>query len=254
MNILIGTPIHSKGAYVIEKFLKNQKQIQINNPSSELIFATSEASYVDELRIKLNDWNIKGKVLFYKNTKPAYAKKRIWDIVAGREAIRNYFLKETSAESLLFLDADMIYDPAIIRILENYLRNKYDVVFSGYPLRDFGLSLSATGCVAFSRDILTKLTFKVYEFKNGDSITADEILDYDLFRLGARVTKGYFLDIDHYIDKFNVKSIRPQRVGFAQKLSHNLFIRYCLIRFSLIFHRNLPLRMKICINKIIHKT
>jgi hypothetical protein len=243
MNIIIGTPIHPKGAFALEHFLRNQQEIQVSYPTSELIFATSVATYAEELQKLLNKWNLNGKVLIYTNDKPEWAKSRIWDIAAGREAIRKHVLSNCQARAVVFLDADMTYDPDVIQILEKSL-TKSDVIFSGYPRREFGITLSGFGCVIFSRNILKKLIFRCCEFKNGDFLSEDEILDFDLFRLGSHITKGIFVSIKHYVNSKESYEIHPQKAGFYKLFSHNLFIRYCLIQTSLIAHCNIPLRIK----------
>jgi len=49
VNVVVGAPIYRAGAYILDKSLANQKEIQKNYPSSELVFATSEPDFVKEL-------------------------------------------------------------------------------------------------------------------------------------------------------------------------------------------------------------
>jgi len=93
------------------------------------------------------------------------------------------------------------------------------------------------------------LTFRCREFKNGDVLSEDELLDFDLFRLGCRIKKGIFVAIQHYKNSIESNEIHPQKVRGFKSLSHNLFIRYCLIGTSLIVHCNIPLRMKFGLNR-----
>jgi len=59
VNVVIGTPIYRQGAYVLDKFLYNQKQIQQSYPLSELILATSEYDFIKELESLVSFWKLK---------------------------------------------------------------------------------------------------------------------------------------------------------------------------------------------------
>ena len=123
VNVVIGTPICREKAYVVDKFLSNQKQIQQSYPLSELILATSEHDFIKELESLVSFWKLRGTVLFYEIVKPDHAWSNIWNIACGREAIREYALSQTEAIHLLFLDADMTFGPSVIR----QWRTKYRV-------------------------------------------------------------------------------------------------------------------------------
>ena len=80
MKILIGTPVHREGAYALEKYLANQKQIQQNSPDCDLVFSTDDIGYVDELKKLLHQWKLRGTVITHKVEKPDYAKSRLWNM------------------------------------------------------------------------------------------------------------------------------------------------------------------------------
>ena len=92
MDVVIGTPIYSEGAFLIDKFLSNQKQIQSRYPSrypsSELILATDECDFASGLENLVNFWKLRGIVVRYEIIKPNHAHSTIWTIACGREAIR----------------------------------------------------------------------------------------------------------------------------------------------------------------------
>ena len=119
----------------MDKFLANQKEIQQRYLSSELVLATVENDFADELEMLLSSWGIRGKVLRYETIKPDYARSRLWNAACGREAIRQYTLSQTETNYLLWFDADMTYDASVIDILLNEIQG-YDVVYSGYAPRD----------------------------------------------------------------------------------------------------------------------
>jgi hypothetical protein len=243
MNILIGTLIYRRGAYVLDKYLDNQWKIQQLSPRSELVLATAEEDYKPELESVIKSRGIRGQVLHYTVTKPSYARSSNWNIACGREAIRHYMLSQSIAEGLLFLDADMTYDSALIEILEREIKN-IQVVFSGAPRKDFGTGLSGAGCLLLKRGILEKLKFRCYEFKNGEVVYEDNVLEMDLFSIGARVRKGFFLSLSHYLNQTEVKHLAPRKVGVLRSLANHNLIRYCLIKLSILSHRNIPEKLK----------
>ncbi|MBM3156392.1 MAG: glycosyltransferase family 2 protein [Chloroflexi bacterium] len=247
MDVVIGTPVYRQGAHIIEKFLANQQQIQHNYPSSELVFATSEHDFVDELQHFLVSWKLRGTVVSYEVEKPSYASSKIWNIVGGREAIRNYVLTQTDAGYLLFLDSDMVIDASVINIMERKIQN-YDAVFSGYPLRTYGIGLAGCGCVMLARSILERLRFRCYEFRNGEIIFEDNMLEMDLFRSGGRIKKGFFVPITHYVNPTEGKHIEPQRLGLWRRIANNSFIRYMLIKTSISVHYNIPWHLKVLLS------
>ena len=249
MNVVIGTPIYRDGAYVIDKFLSNQKQIQQSYPSSELILATCERDFINELKSLVSSWKLRGTVLLHEVVKPDYARSNIWNIACGREAIREYVLSQTQARYLLFLDADMTFEPSVIKIMEKEIQG-YDVVFNGYPLQHYGIGLAGAGCLMLTLDVLEKVKFRCYEFKNGEVMFEDNLLEMDLFRLGSRIKRGFFISINHYRSATEAVHITPQPVGILQNITHCTFARYGLISASIILQRNIPWKLKHLLSKL----
>lgn len=250
INVVVGTPIYRRGAYIIDKFLSNQKEIQQNYPSSELILATCEWDFIEELASLLNLWQLRGRVLSYKIVKPDFARSRVWNIAAGRAAIQKYMLSQGTTEYLLFLDADMTFDSSVIKIMEREIQG-YDVVFSGTPLRYCGIGLAGWGFMMLTKGMLEKLQFRFYEFKNGEVIPGDQVLELDLFQLGSRVKKGFFVATSHYQSENEVKYIIPQPVGVLRRIANSLLVRYVLIKVSIIAQYNLPWKLKILLNRFL---
>jgi hypothetical protein len=239
MKILVGTPIHRNGAIVLEYFLSNQQQIQQNEPGCDLVFSTDDPGYVDELKNLIRQWRIRANVILSKVNKPAYARDRIWNIASSRESIRLYFINNPDAEKLLFIDADMTCDPNVIRIMEKEIID-HDAVFSGYRFRNGRIGLAGTGCLFLKRKALEKIRFRCYEFKNGQVINEDNVMEMDLFRKGCLIKKGFFLSIDHYSSAVEAKHINPGKVGFFRKITTGAFIRYCFFSLSVAIHYNIP--------------
>ena len=249
MNVVIGTIVHRQGAYVLDKFLANQQQIQRDYPSSEIILATNERDFIEELEGLLGARGLRGEGVFYETTKPQYASSRLWNICCGREAIRNHVLYGTDARYLLFLDADMTFDPSVVTIMEREIQG-HDAVFSGYHLHRYGIGLAGCGCVMLTRDILEKLRFRCYEFKSDEVIFEDNVLEMDLFRSGGRIKKGFFIHITHYENSTEGKHIEPQRLGPWRKITNNNFIRYMLIKMSIAARYNIPWHLKVLLSEL----
>jgi len=249
VNVVIGTPIYRQGAYVLDKFLSNQKSIQQSYPSSELVLATCEYDFIKELESLVSFWKLRGTVLPYEVVKPDYAHSNIWNIACGREAIRNYTLFQTEASYLLFLDADMTFEPSVIRIMENEIQG-YDVVFSGYPLQRYGIGLAGAGCMMLTRNTLDKIRFRCYEFKNGEVIFEDSVVEMDLFRLRSRIKKGFFVSVDHYASATDAIRITAQPVGLLRRIANCAFARYALIRASIMLKYNIPWKLKVGLSRL----
>jgi hypothetical protein len=63
MMAIIGVPINSKTAYVLDKFLKNQEDIQKNSVIPVFtVFATEEVEFAEKLRNMLAKHNLKAEV------------------------------------------------------------------------------------------------------------------------------------------------------------------------------------------------
>lgn len=249
MKILIGTPVYRNGAYVLDKFLANQQQIQQQYSSCELVLATCEPDFIPELTSLIKSYHLKASVIHYELVKPDYAKNRVWNIACGREAIRKHILSNPEYGGLLFLDSDMTFAPSVVNIMVSELRG-YDAVFSGYHLRQIGICLTGAGCLLLTRNIADKVTFRCYEYKNGAAISEDNVLEIDLFRKGTRIKKGFFLAIDHYFGPDELKHIEPQKVGIYDRIMTSSLFRYCLINLNILLRYNLSSRLFIIVNKI----
>ena len=249
MNVVIGTPIYRQGAYVLDKFLSNQKSIQQSYASSELVLATCEYDFIKELESLISFWKLRGTIISYEVVKPNHAHSKIWNIACGREAIRNYTLFQTEASYLLFLDADMTFEPSVIRIMEHEIQG-YDAVFSGYPLQRHGIGLAGAGCMMPTRNTLDKIRFRCYEFKNGEVIFEDSVAEMDLFRLRSRTKKGFFVSVNHYTSATDAKCITAQPIGLRRGIANCPFARYALIRASIMLKYNIPWKLKVGFSRL----
>jgi hypothetical protein len=233
----VGAPICRRTAFALDKFLANQQEIQQAYPDCELVLATEEADFVDELKERIARYNLRGDAIFFELVRPAKARHWVWAVAGGREAIRQYTLSR-GAGYLLCLDSDMTYAPSVISLMKEKIEG-FDVVSSGYKLPRYGAWGFGGGCVLINRKTLAKIKFRCYEFKSGYAITEDEWLDVDLFTSRARVKKGIFVPIRHYTESGQYYTIEPQPVGWLRRVSNSLPVRYILVRMSVLFGFNI---------------
>jgi glycosyltransferase involved in cell wall biosynthesis len=221
----------------LDKFLANQREIQEAYPDCELILATEEPDFVDELKERIAGYNLRGDAIAFELVRPENARHWAWAVAGGREAVRKYALSK-GADYLLYFDSDMTYAPSVISIMKDKIKG-FDVVSSGYILPRYGGWGFGGGCVLINRETLAKITFRCYEFKSGYAITEDEWLDVDLFSCRARVKKGIFVPIRHYTESGQYYAIEPQPVGWLRRISNNLLVRNILVRLGVLFGFNI---------------
>lgn len=236
-DVLIGTLICRRTSYVLDIFLANQKEIQQAYAACRLILATDEPDYVSELKELLNQYNLKGDVITYETVKPDYARNRIWSIACGREAERQYVLSY-GAKYLLFLDADMTYDPTVVNVLKAKIQG-FNAAYSGYMGKENGSWGFGAGCLFINQETLSRIIFRCYEFKNGTVIGEEDLLDIDLFSNHLRSIKGIFVPIRHYRNRREYLAITPGPVSWFRKVANNLLVRYILIRTSILVKYNI---------------
>ena len=241
-DVIIGTPICRRTAYVLDKFLVNQQEIQRAYPGCMLVIATDEPEFVAELREQVAQYNIRAEVITYQVTEFGYPRSYIWNITCGREALRRYVLS-TSAEYFLSIDADMIFDPSVIDIMKQESIG-FGAVYSGYIMATLGFYGFGNGCLFFSRETLSKMVFTYFEFNNGQIIDESEAMDWVLFKCRARAKKGVFVAIEHYIGKGKSYSIESQPMSRFRRLVNSLAIRYMLIQVSIIIRYNITRQLQ----------
>jgi hypothetical protein len=236
-GVIAGTPICRRTAFALDRFLASQREIQLAYLDCELILATEEPDFVAELREQIAHYHLRGDAIAFELVKPEYARSRVWAIAGGREAIRQYTLRR-GAEYLLSLDSDMTYDPSVISVMKEKISG-FDVVSSGYVLPRYGGWGFGSGCVLIKAKTLAKIKFRCYEFKSGYAITEDEWLDVDLFTCRARVKKGIFAPIRHYVANGQFYAIEPQPMGWLRRLTNSILVRYVLVRMSVLIGFNI---------------
>ena len=255
VDVIVGSPICRRGAFIIDKFLANQKEIQQNYPSSELVLATEESDFVEELEKRISFYELRGRVILFEVIKPDYARSRLWNIACGREAIRQYVLFQTAARYLLSLDADMTYDPSVIEIMEKEIQG-YDIALSGvaYSLQALRggsvTSLGPVSCSMLTRGTLEKIKIRCYEFRNGEALDDGLALEMDLIRLRSKIKRGYFLSICHYINESEAVCIDPHPLGL-RRITNSSLVRYTLTRASIMVKHDISIRLQVLIYRFL---
>jgi hypothetical protein len=248
LKVVIGTPVNLERAYVFDKFLDNQGQIQKAYENCELVLTTSDKDFIPKIRGMCDAAHLRATVLAHDILKPDYARHWVWDVTSGREAIRRYAVSQTDADCLLFLDADMVFDADIIRTMVKNM-GKSDALFNGCALRSGGLGLAGAGCLMLRRAVFEKVPFRCLEFPGGEVIFEDNLLEMDLFRARAGIKKGFYVPSDHYQDAVNYRHTQVHSVGVFRTISNTPLIRYALIRASVALKRNIPWRMKVAMGR-----
>lgn len=241
-EVITGTPICRQAAFVLDKFLANQREIQQAYPDCRMVLATDEPDFVAELEEQIKLHHLRGDAITFELLKPEYARSRVWAIAGGREAIRQYTLSE-GAEYLLSVDSDMTYEPSIISVLKEKIEG-VDAVFSGYQSRYWDDWVLGGGCFMLNRQTLSKITFRCFEFKNGRVIYEDELLDMDLFACRARVKKGIFASNRHYIESGQYYAIEPQPMGWFRILTNHPLVKYLLVSLGVLMKYNIARRLR----------
>lgn len=241
-EVIVGTPIARHTSFALDKFLSNQQEIQQAYPDCSLVLATDEPDFVAELKEQVDLYQLRGEVITYETVKPGYARSRAWSVASGREALRRYVLSQR-AEYLFFLDSDMTCEPSVISIMKARIQG-FDVVASGYRMREGGGWELIGGCLMINRETLSKITFRCYEFKNGQVIYEGESLAMDLFSCHAKVNKGIFVSIKHYKDREQYYAVEPQPLGWFRTLTNNLLVRYILIGMGIVVRYNIARKLQ----------
>jgi len=232
---IIGTPINAKTSYILNQFLKNQEEIQKSfSGEIETVFATEDDLFAHKLENTLKNCKINSEVIMFKPNKPKNAKSRIWNIVSARNAIREYFLK-SNADYLIFMDADMIFDPEIVNKLIKIAEKGYDVVYNGYLDRGNpkGINLTGFGGTLIKRWVMEKVKFRCKE-KNGRVIDEGVFFEFDLVRIGAKTFRSFISYSEHH-DPKSPSICYPGELNFSERVRNNPYLRFPFHLISILF-------------------
>ena len=235
-DVIVGVPICRRTSSILDKFLANQREIQAAYPECTLTLATNEPDFVEELREQINLHSVMGEVITYDTVKPEGARTCLWNIACGREALPRHVLAK-KARFFLSLDADMLFDPSVVAIMKNRIAG-FDAVSTGCRSRPHGLWADG-GCFLMNSAILNDFAFRCYEFNNGETVDDGEALDCSLFRCHARVNKGFFVSIKHYMNGEDCYTAEPHPAGWFRRLTNSLLVRFILIQVRVLIRHNI---------------
>lgn len=227
--VIIGTPISKSKSYILDKFLENQRAIHLAYPNSRLVMATCDPEFTGVPGVELIGYGV---------TCPPNVPVWSYNIAFGRDALRRYAI-DAGADYLLFCDCDQTYDESVIPVLLEKIKG-YDVIFSGVRIRVDETWGYGGNFLMLGRRILEKITFRTIVWsKDGKrGLAEDEILDYDLFRLHARVRKGIFVANYHYRSADDGVEITPRPVGLFRQVANSQPVRYALVSLTMLLHYN----------------
>ena len=247
-DVMVGVPICRRSAFVLDKFLANQREIQAAYPGCTLTLATDETDFVEELRGQLRLHFIRGEVIAYETVKPEHARTRLWSITCGREALRRHVLAK-KAGFFLSLDADMVFDPSVVAIMKSRIAG-FDAVFSSYRVPPYGVMAYGNGCLLMRSEVLNDFAFTCYEFSGGDVLDESETVDWGLFRCHAKLNKGTFVFAEHYWNSENCYMVEPKPTGWFRTLANNPLLRFVLIQVSIMVRHNLARCLQSLVRRI----
>ncbi len=233
-KVIIGVPVNAKSGYIIEKFLQNQKEIQERSQETITVFATEDIEFAQRLDILSKSYKISYEILNFEIKRPINTNDRIWNIVSARNAIRDFFLK-SNADYLVFMDADMIFDPEIVNKLVKIAEKGYDVVYNGYSNKSVQkrINLTGFGGTLLKWWVMEKIKFRCKE-RNGRVIDEGVFLEVDLVRIGAKVYRGFVSYCEHYDENKVTPTITmPRELTLNERIGNNIYFRSFFHIFSI---------------------
>jgi hypothetical protein len=242
-RVIIGVPICESKSYILSKFIDNQLEIAAKYPNSRIVFAV-EDSPTEVVFAKLAGLENYGEVIYW-TPEPG---RRFWlkNIANAREAIRQYALT-TFDDYLMVCDCDMTYDANLIRLMLEQIPGK-DAVFSAYRVRPHGTWGWGTSPSLLRMKLLRRIRYRCIVWADKRFLCEDQMLDYDMFLLGAKIARGAYVSNTHHAasDKPLVLDV-PIEINWMRYLTISLPFRFLIIGVSQIFHYDFTWALyKIC--------
>ena len=235
MTLVIGVPICEKKAYIWGKFIENMQQLMQRCPGSRLVFAVRDTpeDRIFAEKYRLND---NGKVIYYSPEIPPSKQEWLYNIAAARETLRKYSL-DKKADYLFMADCDMTFEHDTLPKLIDQIRGN-DIVMSAAGVRGFTTwSLRDSSPVLFKGSILKKFHYRCKWYAPKRFICENEMLDYDLFLVGAKIKKGAFITNSHYFDKDTRNElVAPFRIPLSRKIEYSNSFRFVIFNLGRLFH------------------
>jgi hypothetical protein len=230
--VIIGIPICESKAYILDLFISNLIAIRLHYPDSRIVFAVqsnkAEAEFVKRAGLERY-----GKVIYW-TPEPG---KTFWlqNIANAREAIRQYVIG-TPFDYLMVCDCDMTYDSNLINLMLAHAEGK-DAVFSAYRVRPHGTWGWGTSPSLLSRELLKKIHYRCIVWANKRYMCEDQMLDFDMFLLGAKIARGaYVSNIHHATSDTPLVLDVPIKIHWWRYLMISLPVRFIAIGISQLCH------------------
>jgi hypothetical protein len=229
-KIIIGVPICESKTYIWDKLRQNLSDIQAAYPGDcQVVFAVADSEKRFAHEYKLSEI---GGVLFY------VPGNWIENIVSARNAIRHYFLT-SKAEFLYMADCDMTVEADTLRKMLAQISG-YDAVNAAYRIRQTGSWGFGSSPSLYTRDLMTRLQWRCKWWGEKRFLAEDELMDFDLFLLGAKVNRGAFVTNTHYA---SAEVGHELKAGFDiplfRQFTQSLPFRFVIIGLSQVCHTSL---------------
>ena len=232
MTVIVGIPICESKSYILDKFLANQMEIKARYPDSQIIFAVENTPPERGFAKRANLENY-GTVVYWQpiTRRPFWLK----NIASAREVIRELAVI-MDADYLMVCDCDMTYEPDLINLMLAHTKGK-DAVFSAYRVRPHGTWGWGTSPSLLSRELLSMIHYRCIVWADKRFLCEDQMLDYDMFLLGAKIARGAYVSNTHHAasDKPLVLDV-PIKIHWWRYLMISLPVRFLAIGVSQIFH------------------
>ena len=141
----------------------------------------------------------------------------------------------------------MVYEMSVISIMKLKIEG-FDSVYSGYRWRNGNWGFGG-GCIMINRKAFSQITFRCYEFKNGQVLSEDEILDMDFFSARIHANKGIFLTSKHFNSRDEYYTINPKPLPLFLAIGNSLFVKYVVMRADIILRINVGLKIHLLLSR-----
>lgn len=233
MTVIVGIPINQHSGYMLEKFLSNQEEIQEKSQYTlKLVFSTEDREFIPKLEDHLINTSLDYAILPFEVEKPEWTKDRIWALTQAREKIRKYCTLH-NLSGLIFLDADMTFDPGIVNILMNKACEGYNIVYKYYLLKNGRVTFNGFGGTFISRSIFQNIPFRCYESRNNKWVIDEGFFfEMDLLRRNARIFLGILCFSVHYSIDGSTGTLEKRPLSRLEKVKYFPPLRKFISRFS----------------------
>ena len=245
-RIIIGVPICESKTYIWPLLRQNLYDLHAAYPGyCRVVFAVEMDDLTLNFWEKLTDC---GEVEIYKADNYLNGGQWLHNIVSSRNALRDYFLN-SNADYLYMADCDMVIEKDALRKMHAQISG-YDMVNSAYRIRQTGAWGFGSSPALYTRDLMQRVHWRCKWWAEKRFLAEDELLDFDLFLLGAKVNRGAFITNTHYASaELGHTLTAGMEIPLFRQLANSLPVRFILVGLSRLIHYDIGLALHKIINK-----